>query len=224
MGGKWVQWTHKKVKEKKRQGHGQFGSGLGESWWDEVWELSKAGLSLSWNNPTGKTHLWKLMSKWWKEHKTDKWETYCSSTATNCWGTWGTALHCVNWETRGLDMFSHFTSSEQVQAFLTYTTLTQAPDGKADFGRAAVAKARQKLHFPARLPPWTLSFCQKCQKKVESNADQLTCIFQILVSSSKDSLLPKSSIIPFIRSQYWAWSMLPRRRDTQETEQWTLTF
>lgn len=37
----------------------------------------------------------------------------------------------------------------------------------------------------------------------------LTCILQILESSSRDSLLPSSSMIPFILSQYWAWSMLP---------------
>lgn len=166
MGGKWVQWTSKKVKEKKRQGHGQFGSGLGESWWDEVWELSKQD-----SHSHEITQQEKLICEnWWANGEKNTRltnETYCSSAVTNCWGAWGTALHCVNWETRGLDTLSRFTSSEQVQAFLTYTTLTQAPDEKADFGRAAVAKARQKLHFPTRLPPSTLSFCQKCQKKAK---------------------------------------------------------
>ena len=51
-----------------------------------------------------------------------------------------------------------------------------------------------------------------------NNSDQPTCIFQILVSSSNDNLLPKSSIIPFIRSQYCAWSMLPKRRNTREAD------
>lgn len=46
----------------------------------------------------------------------------------------------------------------------------------------------------------------------------LTCILQILVSSSNDSLLPSSSIIPFIRSQYCAWSILPRRRNKEHGE------
>lgn len=37
----------------------------------------------------------------------------------------------------------------------------------------------------------------------------LTCILQILESSSSDNLLPSNSMIPLILSQYWAWSMFP---------------
>lgn len=41
----------------------------------------------------------------------------------------------------------------------------------------------------------------------------LTCILQILESSSSDSLLPSNSMMPLIRSQYWAWSMFPVTND-----------
>jgi len=46
----------------------------------------------------------------------------------------------------------------------------------------------------------------------------ITCIFHILESSSNESLLPNSSMIPFIRSQYWAWSMFPTAQKERKRE------
>ena len=71
----------------------------------------------------------------------------------------------------------------------------------------------------SKSPSFSLSD-KKMSEKGKRNSDQLTCIFQILVSSSNDNLLPKSSIIPFIRSQYCAWSMLPKRRNTREADRY----
>lgn len=137
-----------------------------------------------------------------------------------------TAFHCVNQETGRLDRLSRFTSFWAVQAFLTCTQHWQKPQTGKHIWVELLWLKQDRSSGPCLFTTLFPLLLTDMLEKGKNNSDQLTCIFQILVSSSKDNLLPKSSIIPFIRSQYWAWSMLPKKRDTQQADRYSehLTF
>lgn len=62
-----------------------------------------------------------------------------------------------------------------------------------------------------RLWAWGL-FCEPELSKNMASWCLNTCIFHMVVNSSKESLVPRNSTSTLIRSQYWDWWRLPARK------------